>query len=57
MAEVGPREKQRILEYWKSKEKEDPVMARVARDHFAIPASSAASERTFSTGRDRKSVV
>lgn len=50
ISEPGPTEKQPILEFWAAKEREYPVMARMARDHLTIPASSAASERAFSAG-------
>jgi hypothetical protein len=41
-----------ILKYWTSKEYEFPTIARMARDHLAIPATSAASESVFSIGSD-----
>jgi hypothetical protein len=41
-----------ILRYWASKEYEYPTIARMARDHLAIPATSAASECVFSVGGD-----
>jgi hypothetical protein len=41
-----------ILKYWASKEYEYPIIARIARDHLAIPATSAASESVFSIGGD-----
>jgi hypothetical protein len=41
-----------ILKYWASKEYEFPTIARMARDHLAIPATSAASECVFSVGSD-----
>jgi len=41
-----------ILRYWAAKQYEYPVVACSARDHLAIPATSAASERVFSTGSD-----
>jgi len=41
-----------ILRYWASKEYEFPIIARIARDHLAIPATSAASESVFSIGGD-----
>jgi hypothetical protein len=41
-----------ILRYWSSKEYEFPIIARIARDHLAIPATSAASESVFSIGGD-----
>jgi hypothetical protein len=39
-----------ILRYWASKEYEFPIIARMARDHLAIPATSAPSECVFSVG-------
>ena len=39
-----------ILRYWASKEYEFPIIARIARDHLAIPATSAASKCVFSVG-------
>jgi hypothetical protein len=41
-----------ILRYWASKEYEFPTIARMARDHLAIPATSAPSECVFSVGGD-----
>src|SRR5450432_1336398 len=41
-----------ILKYWASKEYEFPIVARMARDHLAIPATSAPSECIFSVGSD-----
>jgi hypothetical protein len=41
-----------IFKYWASKEYEFPTIARVARDHLAIPATSAPSESVFSMGSD-----
>ena len=41
-----------VLKYWASKEYEFPIIARMARDHLAIPATSAASESVFSIGGD-----
>jgi hypothetical protein len=41
-----------ILKYWASKEYEFPIVARMARDHLAIPATSAPSECVFSVGSD-----
>ena len=40
------------LRYWASKEYEFPIVAQIARDHLAIPATSAASESVFSVGSD-----
>ena len=47
---IGPNTD--ILRYWAAKQYEYPVVACIARDHLAIPATSAASERVFSTGSD-----
>ena len=41
-----------VLKYWASKEYEYPIIARIARDYLAIPATSAASESVFSIGGD-----
>jgi hypothetical protein len=41
-----------ILRYWASKEYEFPIIAHIAKDHLAIPATSAASECVFSVGSD-----
>ncbi len=41
-----------ILKYWARKEYKFPTVARIARDHLAIPATSAASECVFSVGGD-----
>ena len=41
-----------ILRYWASKEYEFPIIARIARDHLGIPATSALSECVFSVGGD-----
>ena len=41
-----------ILKYWASKEYKYPIIAQIARDHLAIPATSAASESVFSIGGD-----
>jgi hypothetical protein len=41
-----------VLKYWASKEYEYPIIVRIARDHLAIPATSAASESVFSIGGD-----
>ena len=37
-----------ILRYWASKEYEFPIIACIARDHLAIPATLAVSECVFS---------
>jgi hypothetical protein len=36
-----------MLEYWKGHEQMIPMLARLAREIFAIPATSAPSEQTF----------
>jgi hypothetical protein len=41
-----------ILRYWASKEYEFPIIARIARDHLGIPATSALSECVFNVGGD-----
>jgi hypothetical protein len=41
-----------ILKYWASKEYEFPTIARMAKDHLAIPATSAASKCVFSVSGD-----
>ena len=41
-----------ILRYWASKEYEFPIVARMVRDHLAIPATSALLECVFSSGSD-----
>ena len=52
MLEPRPGEHTDILKYWSAKQYQYPIIARVARDHLAIPATSAASERVFSNGSD-----
>ncbi|KFZ15546.1 hypothetical protein V501_02660 [Pseudogymnoascus sp. VKM F-4519 (FW-2642)] len=39
-----------ILKYWAAKQYQYPIIAAIARDHLAIPATSAPSERVFSNG-------
>ena len=41
-----------LLTYWKRKAHKWPKLALMARDFLAIPSTSAASERSFSVGRD-----
>ena len=41
-----------IFKYWISKEHKFSIIAWIARDHLAIPATSAASECVFSVGGD-----
>jgi hypothetical protein len=49
--EVAPRDTD-ILSYLQGREKEFPIVAQMARDHLAIPATSGASECIFSSGSD-----
>ena len=39
-----------ILAYWKECESRCPILAAIAKDIYAIPVSTAASESAFSTG-------
>ena len=41
-----------VAKYWKLNSTQWPDLSALARDYLAIPATSAASERAFSTGRD-----
>ncbi|KFY96142.1 hypothetical protein V500_02558, partial [Pseudogymnoascus sp. VKM F-4518 (FW-2643)] len=41
-----------ILKYWAAKQYQYPIIAAIAQDHLAIPATSAPSERVFSNGAD-----
>jgi hypothetical protein len=41
-----------VTMFWRSKEFDYPIVAQMARDFLAIPATSAASERVFSQGGD-----
>jgi len=41
-----------ILKYWQSKQYQYPIIARIAKDHLAILATLAESERLFSVGGD-----
>ena len=41
-----------IYMYWKAKQYDFPIIARIARDYLAIPATLAPSERVFSQGGD-----
>jgi len=38
-----------ILEFWRDKEQDYPLLAKVARKYYGIPVTSASSERLFST--------
>ena len=38
-----------ILEFWRDKEQDFPLLAKVARKYYSIPVTSASSERLFST--------
>ncbi|TVU48891.1 hypothetical protein EJB05_00173, partial [Eragrostis curvula] len=47
-----PRSKEfDVLQWWKGNSSKYPILARIARDVLAIPASSVASEAAFSTGK------
>jgi hAT family C-terminal dimerisation region len=37
-----------VIAYWKEKEKDLPLLAKVARKYYGIPVTSACSERLFS---------
>jgi len=39
-----------ILQYWKTSSTSYPILARMARDILAVPASTVASESAFSSG-------
>jgi hypothetical protein len=41
-----------VIQYWKVKQFDYPILARIAKDHLAIPATSALSESVFSQGGD-----
>ena len=41
-----------VLDYWKYKQSKWPNLALMAKDILAVTASSASSERSFSSGRD-----
>ena len=41
-----------IYQYWKAKQYDYPVVAKIAKDHLAIPAMLAPSESVFSVGGD-----
>ena len=46
---IPPSDTFDILAYWKGCESRCPVLSRIARDIYAIPVSTAASESAFST--------
>lgn len=48
---ASPTVKELPLSFWKRSCDSYPRLARMARDYFAIPATSAPSERSFSKGR------
>ncbi|KFZ01193.1 hypothetical protein V500_00859 [Pseudogymnoascus sp. VKM F-4518 (FW-2643)] len=52
MLEPRPGEHTDIFKYWSAKQYQYPIVAQVARDHLAILATSAPSERVFSNGSD-----
>jgi hypothetical protein len=41
-----------VLKYWAAKQCQYPTIARIAKDHLAIPATSTESERLFSVAGD-----
>jgi hypothetical protein len=41
-----------VLKYWTSKDYKYPIIAQIAKDHLAIPATSAVSESVISIGSD-----
>jgi hypothetical protein len=41
-----------IYQYWKSKQYDYPIIAQIARDYLAMPATSSPSEVVFSQGGD-----
>jgi len=47
----GPTVRETPLLYWKKNCESYPQLAKMARDFFAIPATSAPSERCFSKAR------
>ena len=52
MKQLLVRRDTNILKYWASKEYEFPTIARMARDHLAIPATLAPSKCVFSVNGD-----
>jgi hypothetical protein len=50
---IGPEDgDENVLLYWKQHTNQWPNLSIMARDYFAATATSASSERGFSTGRD-----
>lgn len=41
-----------MVKFWASKQYQYPILAAIAKDHLAIPATSAESERVFGVGGD-----
>ena len=41
-----------IYQYWKAKQYDYPILAKIAKDHLAIPAMSAPLESVFSVSSD-----
>ena len=52
LAEETERMHTNVLDYWKYKQSKWPNLALMAKDILAVTASSASSERSFSSGRD-----
>ena len=48
---MAPRDTD-ILSYLQAREQEFPIISQIARDHLAIPSTSAASECVFSCSSD-----
>jgi hypothetical protein len=48
----GPTKPRRPLQYWKKNSHRFPILAAIARDVFAVSASSGSVERVFSTAKD-----
>ena len=49
--EPGECDPEEVLLFWASKRSKWPHLCKMARDMLCIPATSAASERAFSTGK------
>jgi hypothetical protein len=52
LAGTIPKNITNIHTFWKSKGYDYKTIARMAKDHMGVPATSAASERVFSNGGD-----